>query len=290
MRDKSALFPQIAMVGTPEDDYLWLEDFIHRHEGDRLKIYRAATMENAANLGADYVENLKASLDPKAYRLYVLGEMIRLSGDLFYYAYEPRINDYPVEFDREAGPVHVGLDFNVGRMSMTFSQFHGAGFRKQMAIFDELILEDNASNTEDAGRAIYKRHGDKELILTIDSAAKNRTTSAAKINGVIQTDANILKNMGFQVRYMRQNPPLRKRQLQVNGLLAKRRILINPVTCPMTKRDFQRVEQDKISFEKAKDKDHKLTHLSDGVDYICGFEFPYPKDGNAKDGFRAGKL
>lgn len=281
--------PRIWFCGTPEDDYGWLEDFVTKHtESGKLGVYTAPTTENEANLGPDYVNNLKESLDPKAYRLYVLGEMIRLGGEYFYYAYDPKVNDWDdAEYDKDE-TVHVSIDFNVGRMTATCWHIYGAGFGKQAVAFDQIELKDHGSNTRDMGRAIQARYG-LNCVLTLDSAAKNRSTSAKRINGVIQTDGVILRNMGFeQVRWASANPPMRKRQLQVNGLLARRKILINPKRCTALKRDLTKVEQDIVSFEKVK-SNPELTHASDGMDYLMHFEFPYPKDGNTK-AFKMGKI
>jgi hypothetical protein len=88
------------------------------------------------------------------------------------------------------------------------------------------------------------------------------------------------------VRVKNAAPRFRTRQLNVNNLLDKGRIKINPKRCPGIKRDFQGVEQDIITLEKSK-KSPLLTHFSDGLDYMCDILFPFsgehrPNSGEVK--------
>jgi hypothetical protein len=60
----------------------------------------------------------------------------------------------------------------------------------------------------------------------------------------------------------------------MNNLFEKRRIVVNPLTQPKTKKDFMAVEIDPVTLEKIK-KNPKLTHLSDGVDYMVDIFAPF---------------
>jgi hypothetical protein len=67
------------------------------------------------------------------------------------------------------------------------------------------------------------------------------------------------------------NPRLRDRQLLINGMMDHERIEVDP-KCKLLIRDFAKVKQNKIDFTKLKDKDEKLTHFSDGADYVLWIE------------------
>ena len=60
---------------------------------------------------------------------------------------------------------------------------------------------------------------------------------------------------------------------------------INPDKCTGIKRDWESVEQDPATYEKLKDNP-KLTHYSDGFDYLADIEFPLvgskPDSGSVK--------
>ncbi len=276
VRVEGAPNPQIAFVGTPDDVWLWLDKFIDEHtETGRLKLVEAKTTDNP-HLLPEYVENLKASLDPQAYALFVEGKRVRLTGDYFYYAYDPEVNDYDYvpDLDTMQGDIMANLDFNVGRMSATFCEIIGAGARKQVAFFDEIVLTNYGSDTYALGTAIKQRYGVERLTLTVDASAKARKTSG-------KTDVQILQSMGFRVRFKSVNPRMRKRQIMVNGLFSKRKILINAEKCPILKRDLLRVEQDRRTFEKVK-TNPELTHTSDTLDYLIDWEFTFFADTAAR--------
>jgi citrate lyase alpha subunit len=54
--------------------------------------------------------------------------------------------------------------------------------------------------------------------------------------------------------------------------LDKGLIRINP-KCKTLIKDLEQVEQNKLTFEKIKDKDNKLTHASDTLDYFIDYEY-----------------
>lgn len=257
-------YPQLCFAGTPEDDYLWLEDFIDKHtKTGKLKVRTISTLDNPFN-AEGYGQGLIDNLDPDAAALYVHGKMVRLGRDYFYYAYKPTINDFPVEYD-EGRLVHIGLDFNVGRMSAVLAHIYGDGDKKQIGFFGELILKSHTSDTAEMGRAIAARFDKDKVLITCDASGKARKTSGL-------SDVKTLEGQGFKVRYRTANPRIRRSQLLVNGLMSKRKLLINSDECPTLKRDFLKIEQ-KSDFEQ--DKSHEeLTHASDGARYLCDFEFP----------------
>lgn len=277
VRLKGAPHPQRCFAGTPEDEHLWLEEFVTKQtQKKNLHIVETTTMDNK-HQDPEYVQILKDTLDDNQFKLYVLGQRIRLTTDSFYYSYSKDVNNYDCQHDEEL-TVYANLDFNVGNMTTTLAHVIGSGRSKQLLFFGEIVLTDFGSDTEAMGNAIRERFHPSRCILTVDASAKARKTSG-------KSDVKILENMGFTVRYKSQNPRMRKRQVMVNGLLAKRNILINPKTCPMLTRDLLRVVQDKVTFEKKKDKP-ELTHASDTLDYLCDFEFEDWLDKDKRSQFR----
>ena len=101
-----------------------------------------------------------------------------------------------------------------------------------------------------------------------DTAGKARKTDG-------RPDHKVLKDCGFTDLVFRSAAPrFRQRQLHMNNLLDKAIIRINPVKCPTLKKDFMGVEQDKTDFSKIK-KNPKLTHASDGADYMADILIPF---------------
>lgn len=271
---------QVCFAGTPEDEYLWLEEFVEKNTKlGKLKIREVTSFDNPYN-DPQYAQDLLDNLDEQAAQVYVYGKMVRLGRDYFFYAYKPSVNDYPFEQDPNA-LIHACVDFNVGKMSASFAHVYGEGRKKQAAWFGELKVTGIDADTEALGRAIAARFGTRNILITCDASGKARKTSGL-------SDVKTLENLGFAVRYKVSNPRIRKSQLVTNGLLANRRIIINPTACPLLKRDLLKVEQ-KADFEMDKSK-AELTHMSDGMRYLIDFEFPDFLDKENRTRYQVGSM
>lgn len=265
VRVKRAKAPQRCLVGTPEDTYGWVEDFVETQEkSGRLRVIHGKTTDNP-HLDPDYVEHLRATLDPMAFKLFAEGEMVRLGTDYFYYAYGKHNESHGVR--RQSGQlVHVGVDFNVGNMHAICC--HRVG--DVLHVFDEIVIKGAEDGTHEMARAIMNRFSRSEVLVTCDASGRARSTLGT-------TDFAILESYGLQVRAKKANPRIRKRQLLVNGLLSNSRILIHPDNCKILIKDLKKVEQHQSTFEKVK-TNPDLTHASDCLDYLCDYEFHFGFD------------
>lgn len=293
VRVKRAKFPQKVFGGTPEDKFGWLEDFIEAREKLSLegkgsfKLCYGNTDDNT-HLIEGYGDDLEGMLDEQALKVFKSGQIVKLGSDYFYYSWtRANVRD---DIKRVPGlDVHVALDFNVGKMCASFwnrISVTSSG-KPEIHCFSEIELTGNSNTTsmgmyiinnyvpnmdgiqyddwmkiEESKRQVMLEH----LVITCDSAGKNRKTDGL-------SDVNRLKKMGFPtVRFKTVNPRMRRRQLMMNGLISHKRILVNP-NCKKTIKDFEKVQQNRQDFTKVKDKDDKLTHFSDGVDYLIDYEF-----------------
>ena len=258
---------QKILAGTPEDKHGWVMDYLNMMTEQEVKnpgSFKVVFGDTAENKHIDqtYVATLEYMLDKKALQVFKEGRIIKISGDLFYYAFDRSKHVFTIDGIPSTQHVHANLDFNVGRMSCTFAYRLGA----RTYFFDEFELLGN-SDTAQAAREIQKRYG-KNVTLTIDASGKNRKTSGS-------SDYQILIQEGFpanQIRFKSANPRFRERQLLVNGKFDKSEIIISP-KCKVLIKDLEQVEQSKLTFEKIKDKEGKLTHTSDTLDYFIDYEF-----------------
>lgn len=260
-------FKQKILAGTPEDKYGWVMDYVNmmneqetKNPG-KFKIVFGDTTENK-HIDQQYAATLEYMLDKKALQVFKQGLIIKISGDLFYYSFDRSKHVKDLSSNPYKGQIYANLDFNVGRMTCTFAYKNGS----QIYFFDEFELLGN-SDTAQAAHEILRRYG-KNVVITIDASGKNRKTSGA-------SDYQILLQSGFtsnQIRFKSVNPRFRERQLLVNGKFDKDEIVIHP-KCKVLIKDLEQVEQSKLTFEKIKDKDGKLTHASDTLDYFIDYEF-----------------
>lgn len=263
VRVKNARVPQIASCGTPEGTASEYFSFFMENPPEGCRVIYGDTRDNVANLDPSYIQTLESSFDSVMIDAYLRGLWVNMVGNRFYYAYDPKKLDDPSTTPPEYGAVHIGMDFNVNPMTASIWTYDGV-FLKSI---DEIYLED--ADTNKIALALKARgYTPDRSIIYPDPAGQQRSTKG-------QPDVEILKQHGFyNIRVKPKAPGMRQRQLNVNNLLAKGVIKINPIRCPKLKKDLEAVEQDPVTFEKVK-KNPKLTHLSDGLDYMCDILFPY---------------
>lgn len=280
VRVKNAPFPQIASSGTPEGTSHWLYEVFVENPMKNSRVIYGDTRNNLMNLAEDYVDSMEDSYDPIMLDAYLRGLWVNMKGGRFYYAYDPNKHDNKLITQIEGAPVYVSLDFNVSPMVATLWNIvymntksgiplldHSGRRMRKLKAFDQIIIEDGAETAHMAKAFISYGLDPDNTFIYPDPAGKARSTKGPP-------DNQILRNYGFNnIRVKTVAPQFRKRQLAVNNLLAKRLIEINPITCKALKKDFEAVEQDKATFEKIKDNP-KLTHASDGCDYLVDIEFP----------------
>ncbi len=266
VRLKASVCPQIASVGTPEGMASEYYDVFIEKPWKNLRIIYGDTRDNAENLDETYVQSLEDSYDDVMLDTYLKGLWVNMTGNRFYYSYDPDKHLDKEIKQREYATVHVSMDFNVDPMTCVCWNFDGI----KLSAFDEITIPGNkdGADTNQICIALKKRGYDPEACVVYpDPAGKARST-----NG--KPDHKILEEHGFTLRKKAKAPLVRQRQLNVNNVLNKGYVKINPDKCPGLKKDFMSVELDPVTLEKVK-KNKKLTHYSDGFDYMCDILFPY---------------
>lgn len=263
VRVKDSNVPQIASCGTPEGTASEYYTFFIEQPPKGCRVIYGDTRDNSINLDPTYVETLTSSYDKVMLDAYLKGLWVNMAGNRFYYSYDPNLNDIEEFTPPNYGTVHVGMDFNVNPMTCTMWNYDG----HKLTAFDEIWLED--ADTNKIATALKARGYDpSRTIIYPDPAGQQRSTKG-------QPDVEILKQQGFyNIKVKSKAPGMRQRQLNVNNLLSRGVIQLVPSACRKLKKDLEGVEQDPVTFEKVK-KNPKLTHMSDGMDYLCDILFPY---------------
>ena len=264
VRVKGSRAPQIVSSGTPEGIASEYYTAFVESPVSGSKILYGDTRENAENLDPGYVERVLASYPQALADAYIRGLWVNLAGNRFYFSYDPKANDARTLPDPTL-PYLIAMDFNVDPFCASVWQLWGDRF----VGFDEIVLEGGAGyKTENMITALRQRGYDhRNSVICPDPAGKNRNTSG-------RTDVEILQAAGYEVKVKASAPRFRERQINMNKLFEQKRIIVNPETQPKTKKDFMAVEIDPITLEKIK-KNPKLTHLSDGVDYMVDIYAPF---------------
>ncbi len=264
VRIKGAKFPQIVSSGTPEgiaSDYY--EAFVEKPLAGSKCLY-GDTRENAHNLNSNYIQSLYDTYPKALIDAYMKGLWVNLTGNRFYFEYDPIKNDGVLEIDRN-GQFICAMDMNVDPFCVSIWQRRGNKFIG----VDEIVLEGGEGyKVENMIQALNSRgYAGYNTIICPDPTAKNRNVTG-------KTVKEILEAAGFTVHLKSAAPRFRERQINMNKHFERGLIIVNPTTQPKTKKDFMAVEVDKVTFEKLK-SNPKLTHLSDGVDYMIDVYAPF---------------
>lgn len=263
VRVKGAKYPQIASVGTPEGVANYMYEMFIENPMRNSKVIYGDTRNNVQNLNPDYVQSLEDSYDKTMLDAYLKGLWVNMNSNQFYYSYDP-IKNHDKSIERIEGMIiHVALDFNVEYMTATCWHL----IDDMLVGFDEIVLENNADTEKMTQALIARGYVPGNTIIYPDPAGSARSTKG-------QPDHKILEKAGFDIRARTSQPRMRQRQLNVNNLLDKGKIIFNPEKLKALKKDYEGVEQDPVKLDKLKDNP-KLTHASDGVDYMCDILFEF---------------
>ena len=286
VRTKGAKIPQIASSGTPEGIAHWLYEFYVEHSSPTKKIIYGDTRKNP-HLDPGYIRTLEEAYDKAMLDAYLRGMFVNMNSGRFYYAYDPSFNDDKTLRRIDGLECHVSMDFNVSPMCATIwhitpvTDEFGVAKREpnghiveQATGFDQIEIPDGADTEKMCDALLARGYAPSTTTIYPDPAGRARSTKGPP-------DIEILKRRGFtKIKVKLVAPEFRKRQLNVNNLLEKKRIRFNPITCPGIKKDLMAVEQDQATLEKMK-TNPRLTHHSDGLDYMADIVFPF--SGNKPD-------
>lgn len=265
VRIKTTPLQQIACVGTPEGIMNPYYDIFVTSPPAGFRMIKGSTYDNADNLGEAYIAAMESNFDATSRKAYMHGEWVNMRGDQFYYNYQPEKHD---DFDLvgpEHGYVLCSMDFNVDPLTATMWHKNG----DSIGAFDQIELAgEEGFDTHKMVRAMMIRgYTPENTIVYPDPAGRARSTKG-------KPDVQILEEAGYQVAVRTVAPSFRARQLNANNLFEKGRIKLHPVKASGLKRDLLGVEQDKVTLEKKKNNP-KLTHFSDGMDYMLDIVFPF---------------
>jgi len=264
---------------TPEGFKFTHRQFVKavREKPEMAKLYgmvQASTYDNEANLPDDYIPSLLASYPQHLIAAYLRGQFVNLTSGTIYHAYD-RAKNGCTDHVQDAEPIHVGMDFNVGKMAAIVHVMRD-GLPRAV---DELI---DGNDTPDMIRRIreryWKHEGDdwtktREIRVYPDASGDSRKSVNAS-----ETDIALLKAAGFIVIAPKANPPVKDRINAMNAMfcnaVGNRRYLVNAINCP-TYADH--LEQQVWADNGEPDKSSGADHTNDAGGYVIHKLFPLVK-------------
>lgn len=258
----------VDLTGTPEGMGNWTNDpgmfgvaptdsSLYAEWARDYQVVQASTGSNT-HLPAGFVRGLENALDPQQRLEKIHGQPASGVKGACYYEWRPWHVDARVRYHPLRGPVHVGIDFNVGKMCAVLMQH----WRDCFTVFDEVILRD--SNTRALASAVKKRlelwKVPLEQVETHpDASGRSRKTTGPSDHAVLMEEG--LVNLRFSPSG---NPLVADRRNAVNGALYHRRFFVAP-RCGDVVRDCTQLAVDDAGEIL---KTSELSHSTDAAGYV----------------------
>lgn len=209
------------------------------------------------------IAQARLDLDERTFKQEYEGQFVDYAG-LAYYAFGKHNlrNCYYVKDHRIA----IGMDFNVDPMTAAIGHIVGNTFYQ----FDERYLQN--SNTYEMCDSLKEHYPVGACDVYPDSTGKARESNATA------SDLEILEKAGFNVLANTVNPRVKDRINCCNSRLKEidggSRYYVNPVSCPKTVNDWNRVTRlEDGRLDPNQDK-QGLGHITAGVGYLFNYNWP----------------
>ena len=255
--------PNSVAVATTPEGFRFVYDRWVKNKAAGYDLVRAKTMDNAHNLPADYIDNLRNSYSSQLLAAYLDGEFVNLTAGSVYPEFDRALNATN-ETIAPKETLHIGCDFNVTKMSAVIHVLRGDDPHAAMEITDVF-------DTPAMARIIKERYRDNGHSIMIYPDASG---SGRRSNNASESDIAILKQHGFHVCVNSTNPAVKDRVLSMNRMLhneGERRYRVNPQHCPQLVESLEKQPYDKNG---EPDKASGLDHILDAAGYFIAYKYP----------------
>lgn len=222
----------VGITTTPEGFNFVYNMWVKEHaDNPEYELIRGRTADNH-HLPEDYVPSLRATYPPQLIDAYLEGKFVNMAGQTVYSGFDREKSDTDLDIDDWllSDAIHIGMDFNVGRMSAVVGMKYVDYEEniKQLHIVDEFY---GLADTPAMIQAIQARYPTRTIIIYPDASGKSRKSVDAS-----KSDIKLLKDAGFRINAPKKNPPVRERVLSMNTLFlnseGERNMFVNVSKCP----------------------------------------------------------
>jgi hypothetical protein len=215
----------------------------------------------------EYVEIQRSQMTPKHFEAFVENKYVNFTTGSVYYCFNRELNRTAFTVSTKANePLHIGVDFNVGKMAAIVSLMDGIG---KIYVVDEIF---GCENTMALAEEIKKRYPRRFIQLYVDTSGYAEKTNAS------QTDIQILR-----FHFGQDNVFAYKKHLTIDDRVGSvnarflaadkttRMLYVNDITCPRLTKNLEAQGYDKTG---KPDKANDVDHLPDSLGYLIGYKFP----------------
>lgn len=247
----------MAVATTPEG-FRFVYERWKKTPSPGYRLIQAPTSSNSHNLPANYIGDLSAAYPAAQLRAYLEGEFVNLASGTVYSSFDREANRTR-DTIKPGDALHIGLDFNVGKMSAVVHVLRPEGPR---AVLEYTGLLDTPAMIS----LIKARHEGHSVLVYPDASGQSRRSNQASAS-----DVALLRQAGFKVCVNPANPAVKDRVLAVNKQFESGAYLVNPELCPVL---VESLEQQAYDKQGDPDKTHGHDHVNDAAGYFIAYRFP----------------
>lgn len=205
------------------------------------------TSVEGGNVPAEEIEAARRKMDPRTFRQEYEASFENYQG-VIYYCFDRRLNA-TTETVQPGDELHIGMDFNVGKMAAVVFVLRDGLPR---AVGELVKVFDTPAMIE----KIKARYPGHDISVYPDASGQSR-----KSVGASESDLSLLRKAGFTVVVNASNPAVKDRINSVNAMLCntygERRMLVNVDECPTYTQALERqVYEENGEPSKKGDFDH----------------------------------
>lgn len=256
----------IAVGTTPEGFKFVYDRWKKNPPSEQYQIIKASTYSNARNLPENYIPDLIADYPDNLILAYLEGEFVNLTSGSVYPNYD-RVANGSTEKENPGEALHIGMDFNVGKMAAVVFVGRQAitGMINPHAVAEIMGVLDTPAMI----KAIKARFPNHAIFIYPDASG-----DARKSNNASTSDIALLQQAGFNVLFNAANPAVKDRVLAMNIMLggcSRGKLFVNEVACPLF---AEALEKQAYNDKGEPDKTSGLDHPNDAGGYFINYRFP----------------
>lgn len=248
-------------VATTPEGFRFVYERWKKNPAPGYRLIKASTMSNAANLPDGYIQSLRDSYPTNLLQAYLDGEFVNLTSGSVYPEFDRALNGSS-ETVKDKEPLHIGMDFNVGKMAATVNVLRDG----EPHAVDEFT---GVLDTPAMIASIKSRYDGHSICVYPDASGGNRKSQNAS-----ESDLALLRAARFTVFGNPSNPAVKDRVLSMNQMIhaeGKRRMRVNADKCPVLVECLEKQAYDKNG---EPDKAGDLDHSNDAQGYFIAYRYP----------------
>lgn len=254
-----------SVTTTPEGYRFVYETWAKAKNKAKYKIIKGRT-ENNIFLPDSYVEDLRDQYPENLIEAYLNGEFVNLNSFNVYTSFNRIDNNTKYELTENDKILHIGMDFNVGKMSAVISLLDEE--EHEISVVDEIF---GVLDTPEMITTIKERYPDHKIYIYPDAAGAQRKSANASIS-----DIKLLQQAGFMLRKSNKNPLIKDRVMSVNSMFKNgkglKRLFINVKKCPILTENLEQQIYDSKTGQP--DKTQNQDHMIDALGYLIYKLYP----------------